>query len=446
MRDGKWQLVIILTVGLATASANAQWVRQSGYLPSWGGTPDAIDAVGNSTVVISVPFAPAPMYLTIDGGSHFRALTSLLKWSAWEPSAVSILDNLHMWVGMPTGQILTTSDGGNTWTSQYYDTTTTQFIDYLKMFDLNNGVAVGDANPNRPTGPAVLQTSDGGAHWTNMNTSAFPKMFSGDVWRRVDFPSKSVGYFYPSIGLSLYPWTMYKTTNGGTSWNPVFFGSIQCFRFYNDRIGIAGFHDRTMIVYRTLDGGATWDTINVANYPITERGYARDFRFLPGDFSKVWHTDNWRLWFSGDTGRTWSQQPLDTSPVYGSALVFTDATHGWFLASNGLLYHTNNADHLYVTNVEQNKPERPTAFRLEPNYPNPFNPTTNIELRIAKFEMVTLRVFDLLGREVAVLVNECRPAGVYAVRWDASLLPSGVYFYRLQAGEYVETKKMVLLR
>jgi hypothetical protein len=445
MKQWQWVLVIILTIALATASANAQWVRQSGYLPTWGGSPDAIDAVGNSTVVISVPYAPAPMYLTTDGGSHFRAITSLLKGSGLEPVDVSILDTLHMWVGMPDGQILATSDGGNTWKSQYNDPTTTQYIDYVKMFDLNNGVAVGDANPSGPTGPAVLQTSDGGAHWTNMNTSAFPKMFSGNTWRRIDFPSKSVGYFYPSIGLTLYPWTIYKTTNGGTSWNPVFFGSIQCMRFYNDRIGIAGFHDRTMIVYRTFDGGATWDTINVANYPVSERGDAYDFRFLPGDCSKIWHTDEWRLWFSSDTGRTWSQQPLDTSPVYGSALVFPDATHGWFLASGGLLYHTNNADRLYLTDVEQNKPEMSTAFRLEPNYPNPFNPSTTIRYEIPKSANVSLKIFNMLGQEIAALVNERKDAGSYSIHWNANV-PSGIYFYRLQAGEFMETKKMILLR
>ena len=101
----------------------------------------------------------------------------------------------------------------------------------------------------------------------------------------------------------------------------------------------------------------------------------------------------------------------------------------------------------------------PTQFSLEQNYPNPFNPTTNFEFRIGTFsakdasggEFVTLKVFDVLGREVATLVNEERRAGIYRVTWDASKLPSGVYFYRLlarhtsggQAGDFVETKKMV---
>jgi hypothetical protein len=90
--------------------------------------------------------------------------------------------------------------------------------------------------------------------------------------------------------------------------------------------------------------------------------------------------------------------------------------------------------------------EVPEGFGLSQNYPNPFNGVTKIEFRIPKVEFVSLKVFDVLGRQVAVLVNEENPAGVYRVAWDAASLPSGVYFYRLKAGSFVETKKMLLLR
>jgi hypothetical protein len=88
----------------------------------------------------------------------------------------------------------------------------------------------------------------------------------------------------------------------------------------------------------------------------------------------------------------------------------------------------------------------PGAFGLSQNYPNPFNPTTNFEFRISEFGFVSLKAFDVLGREVSTLVNEARSAGVYTVRWDASSLPSGVYFCRLQAGAFMESKKIVLMK
>jgi hypothetical protein len=85
-------------------------------------------------------------------------------------------------------------------------------------------------------------------------------------------------------------------------------------------------------------------------------------------------------------------------------------------------------------------------FALSQNYPNPFNPSTSFEFRVSSFGFVSLSVFDVLGREVATLVHDVRPAGVYNVRWDATAISSGVYFYRLRASDCVETKKMVFTK
>jgi hypothetical protein len=106
-----------------------------------------------------------------------------------------------------------------------------------------------------------------------------------------------------------------------------------------------------------------------------------------------------------------------------------------------------------VVNVENAINEQPREFWLSQNYPNPFNPKTAISFHLPAGQaglsansFVSLRVFDVLGREVAVLINEEKLAGTYNVTWDASDLSSGVYLYRLRAGSFVETKKMLLLR
>lgn len=96
----------------------------------------------------------------------------------------------------------------------------------------------------------------------------------------------------------------------------------------------------------------------------------------------------------------------------------------------------------------------PGKFKLEQNYPNPFNPTTTIEYTMPEVEdeylrplqSVKLIVYDILGREVQTLVNEQHSPGNYKITFDAGVLPSGIYFYKLSLGDYNETKKMILLR
>ena len=87
-----------------------------------------------------------------------------------------------------------------------------------------------------------------------------------------------------------------------------------------------------------------------------------------------------------------------------------------------------------------------TSFSLEQNYPNPFNPLTKIKYQIPQLNNVSIKIYDILGKVVANLVNEEKPSGEYEVEFDGRDLPSGIYFYQLKAGSYIQTKKMVLLK
>ena len=87
-----------------------------------------------------------------------------------------------------------------------------------------------------------------------------------------------------------------------------------------------------------------------------------------------------------------------------------------------------------------------TKYKLYQNYPNPFNPSTKIKYSVPQSSNVIIKIFDILGNEIARLVNEEKPLGNYEVEFGATTLPSGIYFYKLQAGKFVETKKMVLMK
>ena len=88
----------------------------------------------------------------------------------------------------------------------------------------------------------------------------------------------------------------------------------------------------------------------------------------------------------------------------------------------------------------------PLVYALEQNYPNPFNPATTIQYSVVTSQYVSLKIYDILGKEIQTLVNEAQPVGTYTVTWDGGGYPSGVYFYRIHAGNFVQSKKLLLLK
>ena len=132
----------------------------------------------------------------------------------------------------------------------------------------------------------------------------------------------------------------------------------------------------------------------------------------------------------------------------GSCAVFHDRDNDGIMDMTGidelddlLILFVNDG----VVNISEEE-SVPAEFYLSQNYPNPFNPITNFEFRISDFGFVSLKVYDLLGREVAVLIDEEKSAGEYEVEFNGEGLSSGMYFYTLKAGNFTDTKKMILLK
>ncbi len=121
--------------------------------------------------------------------------------------------------------------------------------------------------------------------------------------------------------------------------------------------------------------------------------------------------------------------------------LYSQSYYGWTVEK-----WAYNGELPVITSVEQIGLTVPETFSLAQNYPNPFNPSTTIEFSLPNAAHVSLRVYDMLGREVAVLVNEERTAGSYRVTFDARSLPSGTYLYSLRAGASQEIRKMVLVK
>jgi hypothetical protein len=144
---------------------------------------------------------------------------------------------------------------------------------------------------------------------------------------------------------------------------------------------------------------------------------------------------------------TGSSNGVDGGGVYALAVVGNDVVVGGRFTSAGGVSANNVARwNSGTSRVEQLSPTAPKTFLLEQNYPNPFNPSTTIRYQLPVASEVKLEVYDVLGKKIATLVNERQSAGSYQVVWNASGLSSGTYFYRLQAGSFVETKKMIMVK
>jgi hypothetical protein len=152
----------------------------------------------------------------------------------------------------------------------------------------------------------------------------------------------------------------------------------------------------------------------------------------------------------------------DTTTSYIAGFKINKDSNGVFIYIAGRPYRFDNAasytnynyiiDNWMTSSIitgnrnDNNNQQTVETFQLSQNYPNPFNPSTRISYSIPKTGYVSLKVYDILGREVATLVNGYQQANQYSVNFDASKLASGIYLYKLKAGDFVQTKKMILMK
>jgi len=283
--------------------------------------------------------------------------------------------------------------------------------------------------------------------------------------------------------------SIWHSTDHGLTWDSLAEWSSQGFSAVGvdraDRIfasvGCAWYGASSHQVFRSEDFGATW---SLANSGLPE-SWRMSLAFSSSNDAYVgtWFDTLSTIYCSTNNGYTWSVR--DTVGGYISAMLFDGsdnlfvATYGHGVYRNGIQMNSGLSDlnvtslassssgYLYAGTytggvfrsvlptvaVQELSGGQPSSFVLHQNYPNPFNPTTHFGFRIAKFGFVSLKVYDVLGREVATLVNEVKQPGTYTLRWGASGMASGVYFYCLQvypaavgAGSFVQTRRMILMK
>ncbi|HSW53641.1 MAG TPA: T9SS type A sorting domain-containing protein [Ignavibacteriaceae bacterium] len=420
----------------------SQWYEVTNLPETWNtwvlDAFDSLTATGPSNI--------NHLFITTDGGFNWNSVT--------RPSYIddiSIIGENKIWICNSNGEIWATKNGGDSWELQFYNQQQTEFMNYIEFFDSLSGVAMGDAPTNNK--PALfLRTTDGGQNWQSMNDTCLIGLWSGDLWRCVDFVNINIGYFYSYMEM---PRKLYRTTDGGSTWKKIG-ESMGChtLKFYDENIGIVKGESCPDSVchpqiYRTIDGGDTWELVSTDSI-----GWGMDIEFIPGNPTDVWMIAGNRGYFSSDTGKTWIEQfylPDFHTDSGFLDIVFADSEKGWLVGrekSPSLkphLYYTKNGGFGGIVSIKEEH-LLPPNYYLYQNYPNPFNPHTRIKFRIAEMQFVTLKVYDVLGKEIFILINEEIDAGEHEIDLEANGLSSGVYFYQLQAGDFLITKKLILLK
>ena len=405
--------------------------------------------------------------------------------------SVHFVDSLYGWAAGYSGTIIHTSDGGDNWIVQ------DSKIDYeiVDVFFLhrNLGWAIADKSDAPPYGTYILKTTNGGVTWQN------------SAYRDENIFMNCVLFLDSLTGwMGGGPHALVKTTDGGINWEQADIDStnlaflpVYSIKFFNDRYGYAcgGVHDAAGVAWRTSNGGEKWypikpedapadpiqeihtiDSLNVIGISgdiegwygidvirtsdggvfweyetLTHRGDPHDLDFRSD--TEVWAPlGSDRVFIvSTDASTTWVHAPSpDSTAIYD--LIFPDSLHGFAVGEEGAILKYNPP---IVDDVKVITQTTLNGYQLYQNYPNPFNPTTKIKFSIPTNEIgeasnVKIIVLDILGNEVATILDKELLPGSYKIEFGAMIdnrqLVSGIYFYQLRAGGYIQTKKMLIVK
>jgi photosystem II stability/assembly factor-like uncharacterized protein len=370
----------------------------------------AVDPTDDKHVLVS-GINRNSVFTTWDGGKTwilvgipgFGTPASAFAFSPSNPSIVFAAAGIETAIGSselglssPLGSgLFVSKDKGKTWASVSGETLKDKNVQDVAVHPRNSNIIYTALYSDGTHNKTMYKSTDGGLSW-NLSNSGLPNL---------PIISLAIAPSNPEIIFAgLYKGSVYKSTNAGGSWYSSSSGmnpeeqipGIEVDPF-DSQIVYAG--SRTNGVYLSMDGGTSWSTMNdgLKHHAVNTLCLSKDGSVL---YAGVWGDGVYRLGTS-------------TIPP---------------------------------TDVDRSKDNRAIDCHLHQNYPNPFNPAATIHFSVPNSMHVILKVYDLRGRETATLVDAELSAGEHVVRFDASGLPGGVYFYRIRMGEFQAVKKMVLMK
>lgn len=394
-----------------------------------GGESWSYNSFGNTATMRSVALKDANNGIAVGSlGTITKTTDGGKSWTVIPVKTNSYLynttyaDTKHC-IAVGNETVLKSADGGITWKLLSFSSI---FLRGVSFSDSSKGTAVGYKRIGDSFIAAILRTTDGGETWSEQPagvTNTLLGIYMTDLNNAT------------AVGEG---GTIIKTTDAGATWKLQTSGTtVKLNSVYFTGVNKGIIVGEGGIILRTVDGGNTWVK---QSSPVNSILYSVSFADenhgnAVGEGGIILKTIN--------GGETWAFQQSKTSDIlYGISL--SDTSSGIIVGDvNTVLWTTNGGG---TTSVDKNNGNSPESFSLKQNYPNPFNPTTKITYSLPEGRFVKLSVYDMLGKEISTLVNMEENAGTHTVQFNGSGLPSGVYIYTIKAGEFRDSKKLLLLK
>lgn len=326
------------------------------------------------------------------------------------------------WVAGSADLILKTTNSGSTW---FYQSAiaNTNWHDIFFINDLT-GWIVG-------TSGQIIKTTDGGNSWIRQISGIMDFLYSEY------FIDLNTGWVVGDHGRII------KTTNSGNNWILQLGGTISDLKevfFFDSNSGWIAGHQG--IILKTTNGGNSWILAGSLGTTVI----LVDINFINNMTGWIIGSLNngvtGTIILTTDGGNNWAPQ-IGAGPYELASIDMVNSSTGYIAGWNGTILKTTNGGAIGIKPISE---IIPSEFKLYQNYPNPFNPSTNMIFDIPKSSYVKIGIYDLLGKEIAIIIGEYLISGTYKTSWNANAFSSGTYIIKLMADNFIETKKMVLMK
>ena len=450
-----------------TTDGGVSWTRMvTGIQESAKGVQAiAVDPANANTAFIAVfdgiTDSPVGLYRTTDGGANWApSTTGLGAIKNFLSLAIDPVNPANVYAGTSFATVTSTgpstiyksTDGGDNWTEINNglptDPAEINPVRTLSISPDNPDIVIAGLFMNTVSG-GLYVTTDGGGSWTRkwdgapQDIGVLPRSSIIKPGSPMEF---YVGLDNNSVQTNIGVW---GTTDGGTTW-AAFNGGTMLTTYQIRALAFKGTEQSTLYAGAAVNGAGVYEyTFEPVPVEFTSFTANANGNNVTLNWSTATETNN-SGFFVERKGTEGSWQSLAFINGSGNSTVinrysFTDQN----LACGNYTYRLKQIDYngtFSFSSEAEIEILAAATFSLSQNYPNPFNPATMIKYTLPSEEFVTLKIFDVLGREAALLVNEKQGTGEHIISFNASHLPSGIYFYTISAGTYTETRKMILAK